>query len=125
MVTPKINNRVTTIGHMGATRMKISNQESLNASQIGSVTPASGIAGSAQMPAQTQDSAVATPAAEVQLSSQAQALASAKAAVDAAPDTRDDLVANLKSQIDAGTYSVSGKDIAEQMLRRVQADNLR
>ncbi len=105
--------------------MQISNIETLRANQIGAVNPASGIAGHSQAPAQTDGAEAVTPAAQVELSSQAQALASAKAAVDAAPDTRDDLVAKLKSQVDAGTYKVSGKDIAEQMLRRAQADRLR
>lgn len=103
--------------------MKISDNESLRASQVGAVNRTTGIVGNTQTPAQSSE--VATPAAQVELSSQAQALASAKAAVDAAPDTRDDLVAKLKSQIDAGTYQVSGKDIAEQMLRRAQADRLK
>ena len=103
--------------------MQISNNETLRANQIGAVTPATGVAGRA--PAQTPATEAAMPAAQVELSAQAQALASAKAAVDAAPDTRDDLVAKLKSQVDAGTYTVSGKDIAEQMLRRAQADRLR
>lgn len=105
--------------------MKISDIESLRASQIGAVNRTTGIAGNSQPPNQTQGAEIATPAAQVELSSQAQTLASAKAAVDAAPDMRDDLVANLKAQVDAGTYNVSGKDIAEQMVRRAQADRVR
>ena len=104
--------------------MQISNNESLRANQVGAVNRTGAIADQTQ--AQTADTTqAATPAAQVELSSQAQALASAKAAVDAAPDTRDALVAKLKSQVDAGTYQVSGKDIADQMLRRAQADRIR
>ena len=103
--------------------MQISNIETLRANQIGAVTPAKGLTG--HTPTPTESAEAAAPAAQVELSSQAQALASAKAAVDAAPETRDALVAKLKSQVDAGTYKVSGKDIAEQMLRRARADRLR
>lgn len=104
--------------------MKISDNESLRAGQIGAISKTTGIAGNAATADDIQ-SVAATPAAQVELSAQAQALASAKSAVEATSDTRDDLVAKLKSQIDAGTYQVSGKDIAEQMLRRAQADQLR
>jgi len=104
--------------------MKISNLESLRASQVDTVSRPAGVSGASPVPAESAGRA-ATPAASVELSSQAQAIASAKAAVEAAPDTRDDLVANLKAQIDGGTYQVSGRDVAEQMLRRAQADRIR
>jgi negative regulator of flagellin synthesis FlgM len=104
--------------------MKISDFESLRAGQVGAVSKTSGITGNSTAPSQATGS-VSTPAAQVELSAQAQVLASAKAAVDATPDTRDDLVARLKSQVDAGTYHVSSKDIADQILRRSQADQLR
>ena len=65
-----------------------------------------------------------TPAAQVELSAAAQALQAAKAeasrfvpAVEAAPDTREALVTDLKARVEAGTYNVSGADIAEQMVR--------
>jgi negative regulator of flagellin synthesis FlgM len=67
----------------------------------------------------------ASPAAQIELSQSAQTIAAARQAVDAVPETRDDLVARLKSQIDAGTYHVSGDDIADQMFRRAQADQIR
>lgn len=104
--------------------MKISNLESLRASQTDAVSRPMGVAGAPPIPSSSAGG-VGTPAAQVELSSQAQALASAKAAMEAAPDTRDDLVTQLKAQIDGGTYQVSGKDIADQMLRRAQADRIR
>lgn len=104
--------------------MKISNLESLRASQTDAVARPTSVTGTSPIPSGTSGQ-VGTPAAQVELSSQAQALASAKAAVEAAPDTRDDLVAKLKAQIDGGTYQVSGNDIAEQMIRRAQADRIR
>lgn len=104
--------------------MKITSLESLRASQTDAVSRPTGIPGAAPV-SSGAPGGVGTPAAQVELSSQAQAIASAKAAVAAAPDTRDDLVAKLKGQIDGGTYQVSGKDIADQMLRRAQADRIR
>jgi negative regulator of flagellin synthesis FlgM len=61
----------------------------------------------------------------LELSSQAQAISAARPAVDAAPEIREELVASLKAQIDAGTYQVSGADIADQMVRRALADQIR
>lgn len=112
--------------------MKISNDESLRASRIGGISPAS----AADTKNRQATGASGSPAASVELSPQAQALAAAQSAgkaeaarflpaVQAASDTRDDLVAKLKAQVDAGTYKVSGADIAEQMIRRAKADNLR
>ncbi|GEM_PF-3716824 len=45
--------------------------------------------------------------------------------VKAAPDVREDVVMKLKERIDKGEYKVSGKDIAEMMVRRMQADRIR
>jgi len=47
----------------------------------------------------------------------------ALAAFGNVPDVRADRVAELKAQIANGEYNVSGKDIAESMLRRA-ADKL-
>lgn len=108
--------------------MKISNDESLRAGRISPVVPApSGVAKAAPVALPGQG-----PAAQVEVSEQARALAATKTeaarflpAVQAAPETRDDLVSRLKSQVDAGTYHVSGADIAGQILRRAQADRIR
>jgi len=99
--------------------MKISNVESLRASQI------AGVGQTPQSSSVSQTTPSATPAASVQLSAHAQALNVATAAVAAAPDTRDSLVASLKAQVDSGTYKVSGADVADQMVRRAQADQLK
>ncbi len=108
--------------------MKISSEESQRAGRIEPITPAGAGAVKAQ-PAATPGSG---PAASVELSAQAQALSAAKAeatrylpAVQSAPETRDDLVSRLKAQVEGGTYHVSGADIADQLVRRVQADNIR
>ncbi|MEO7715545.1 MAG: flagellar biosynthesis anti-sigma factor FlgM [Capsulimonas sp.] len=102
--------------------MKISNNESLRAGQVSSITPAPRVAAT---PQNGPTGTTGTPAAEVQLSSQAQTLSAAMQAVNAAPETRDDLVTKLQKQISDGTYKVSGADIADQMVRRAQADRIR
>ena len=108
--------------------MKISNTESILAGQV---TPVAGTSGIAPTNRSTATGGAATPAATVELSPQAQALAAAKTeaagyvtAVNAVPD-RDDKIADLKARIAAGTYKVSGTDIADQILRRSQADKIR
>ena len=108
--------------------MKISNIESIRAGQIAPVGTAPSVAPAARS---ADAGSGAAPAATVELSPQAQALSAAKAeaarfapAVAAVPDTRDTLVTDLKARIDAGTYHVSGNDIADQIVRRAQADRL-
>jgi flagellar biosynthesis anti-sigma factor FlgM len=97
--------------------MKISDVESARAAQIPAVSPAQPVTPNSDPRPDFQD-AGGNPAAKVELSPEGQALAVARQAVDAAPDTRDDLVARLKAQIDAGTYHVSSSDIADRMIRR-------
>lgn len=109
--------------------MKISSEETLRASRIEPIQPA------ASSPAQTPAAAAAPgegPAAKVEISDQAKTLAAAKAeaahylpAVQAAPDTHAALVDRLKTQVQNGTYHVSSSDIADQIVRRAQADNIR
>ncbi len=104
--------------------MRITDTESLRAGQVSPVAQVQTITPPTKAIAHAYGKE-ATPAAQVEFSSQAQAIAVAAVAVDATPDVREDLVAKLKSQVDAGTYHVSGKDIAEQLLRRAQADRIR
>ena len=109
--------------------MKISNDESLRAGRINAVSPVLTGSAKTKTPATTPGTG---PAAQVELSAQAQALLSASKteaarflpAVKAAPETRDDLVARLKTQVDSGSYHVSGADIADQIVRRAKADNI-
>ena len=44
--------------------------------------------------------------------------------VIAMPD-REDMIADLKSRIEAGTYNPSAEDIVDAMLRRAKADSIR
>ena len=49
----------------------------------------------------------------------------AEAALADVPDIREEIVNQLKERIEKGEYKVSGKEIAEMMLRRRAADKLR
>jgi negative regulator of flagellin synthesis FlgM len=53
---------------------------------------------------------------EVQISSTGRDYNVAKAAVSEAADIREDLVADVKARIKAGTYEVSADDFAEKLL---------
>ncbi len=108
--------------------MRISNEESLRAGRIDPITPVP----AGPVKAQPAAAPGSGPAAQVELSAQAKSLAAAKAeaaqylpAVQAAPETRDGLVARLKTQVESGSYHVPASDIADQIARRAQADNVR
>ena len=53
---------------------------------------------------------------QVQISSTGKDYNVAKAAVSEAADIREDLVADIKARIKAGTYEVSTEDFAEKLL---------
>jgi flagellar biosynthesis anti-sigma factor FlgM len=61
----------------------------------------------------------------VTLSSQAQQISQVTATVNALPDVREDVVSSLKAQIASGEYKVNSADIADMMLRRHTADQIR
>ena len=52
---------------------------------------------------------------QLQISSIGKDLRTAKQAVASTSDVREDLVADIKSKIDAGTYSVDGDSLAEKL----------
>ena len=49
----------------------------------------------------------------------------AQEAMEKIPDVREEMVAELKEKIEKGTYSISGTEIADMMLRRLSADRIR
>jgi negative regulator of flagellin synthesis FlgM len=58
-----------------------------------------------------------TPKADsVTLSDDARSLAAARDAVQQAPDVREAKVADIKQQVDSGTYEVSSKVLARKMV---------
>ncbi len=52
----------------------------------------------------------------VQISGKAKTFQAAMTAVTEASDVREDKVAKLKAAIESGTYSVSGKEIADKLV---------
>lgn len=65
----------------------------------------------------------ASEATSVSMSSMGQEIGKAIGALNALSDVRADRVAELKAQIASGQYQVSGRDVAESLLRRA-ADQL-
>ncbi len=45
--------------------------------------------------------------------------------VKAAPDVREDVVMRLKERVESGEYKVSGEEIADMMVRRMKADQIK
>ncbi len=109
--------------------MKITNDEAIRASSIDPIS-APKLQPHTPKPVTTAGPG-AGPAAQIEISAQAKALGAAKTeaasylpAVAAAPDIRTDLVSKLKTQVDSGTYHVASADIADQIVRRAQADKI-
>ena len=94
--------------------MKINNDNLTPARAIDAARQASG-----QPPAVDPVSSVG-PAAQVEISEAAQSIASAKAAADAAPEVREALIADLRFQVEAGTYRVSSAVIADRIFQQAR-----
>jgi len=60
--------------------------------------------------------AAVKPEEKVNLSTQAREIQQAKVEVSKAPDVREQKVQDIKSQVDQGTYNVSGEQIANKMV---------
>lgn len=74
-------------------------------------------AGSAKVVARGQSSE------NVHLSSRAQDIAKINQIVKASPEIRTEKVERIKNEIEKGTYSVEGKDIAEKILKEILAES--
>lgn len=61
---------------------------------------------------------------QLQISSKGKDIQTAKQAVDSAPDVREEVVAPIKSAIDAGTYQVSGESFADRLFEKYNSANL-
>ena len=95
--------------------MKISMQEVEKILQIDdtAVVEAPGVM---ELPIPTVAGNVATRSEEVQ---------AVKVAIAREPEIRDEIVAEIKAQIESGTYRPSSEDIADLMIRRARADSIR
>lgn len=70
---------------------------------------------------QKSSSAVSMGSDELQISQMGYSHQAAKSAVSEASDVREDKIAKLKAQIQAGTYSVNPEDFANKMLEKYSA----
>lgn len=52
-------------------------------------------------------------------------MAVAESALNEVADTREDIVKELKQRIESGEYKIDGKEVADMMLRRLEADRIR
>ena len=103
--------------------MKISLDEYsrvMQLSRMGSV----GTAGSPAPPA-VEESEEFSPAALVELSLRAQEIRRIKFILDEIPTVREEMVQELRQKIEAGEYHVSSAEIADLIVRRAFADNVR
>ena len=69
-----------------------------------------------QSPVPSPQSSVLSPASSVEISEQALEMARAHEAVQKAPDVRADRVAEIKKQVEDGTYSVPPEVLAARLL---------
>lgn len=56
------------------------------------------------------------------ISQEAKDYQTARVAVKEAPDVRTDLVADIKSRMEAGTYNVSSSDFADKLLSKFMGE---
>lgn len=75
--------------------------------------------------ASSQGSSPTSQKDEVILSSQAQDFSQIYQSLKATPDVRTDRVQELSDKINSGTYNVDSKDVADKMIGRSMADDLR
>lgn len=62
---------------------------------------------------------------KVELSRESREVQAAEQAIAQTPDVRTDVIRPIKLQIEAGTYAVKGRDVAEKMMARSIVDRLR
>lgn len=93
--------------------MRISNE------QVQQILAAQGVKGPKATKGTAGPGPTSSPASDaVSVSSKGQEIGKALQTLAGLPDVRADRVEALKAQIQAGTYQVSGRDIAESMLKR-------
>jgi anti-sigma28 factor (negative regulator of flagellin synthesis) len=89
--------------------MRISGTEYEKVLRLEDLTPDGEALASAKTPVTTDDTEL---------------VAEIVAELEQMPD-RDEIVADIKARVEAGTYKVSSDAIAELMMRRAKADNIR
>jgi negative regulator of flagellin synthesis FlgM len=96
--------------------VRISNEQAQQILAAQKLKGAKGVSGAAEVGKASEATAVSMSAAGAEIGK-------ALGALNAVPDIRADRVAELKAKIESGEYNVSGRDVAESLLRRA-ADKL-
>jgi negative regulator of flagellin synthesis FlgM len=91
--------------------VRISNEQAQQILAAQKLKGAKGVSGAAEVGKTTE-------AGSVSLSTAGQEIGKALNALSSVPDIRADRVAELKAQIESGEYNVSGRSVAESLLRR-------
>ena len=94
--------------------MKVSDIKDLNAQMIQSYQRAENVAPAVDK--QAGSAPAVKPEEKVNLSTQAKEIQQAKVAVSQSSDIREEKVQEIKSQVEKGTYNVSGEQIANKMV---------
>jgi len=61
---------------------------------------------------------------QISVSSDAQAYMTAKEVISTLPEIREDRLANIRKQVQSGTYEVTDEEVAEKMIGRTLVDKL-
>jgi negative regulator of flagellin synthesis FlgM len=93
--------------------MKVSDIKDVNAQMIQQYQRSENVASAVDKQAGT---AAGKPEEKVDLSTMAKEIQQAKVEVSKLPDVREEKVQEIKSQVDKGTYNVSGEQIANKMV---------
>jgi negative regulator of flagellin synthesis FlgM len=95
--------------------MKVSDIKDVNPQMIQQYQRSENSAQAVEKPAGSSASAT-KPEEKVDLSTRAREIQQAKVEVSKAPDVREQKVQAIKSQVEQGTYNVSGEQIANKMV---------
>jgi negative regulator of flagellin synthesis FlgM len=95
--------------------MKVSDIKDVSAQMIQQYQRAESVAPVADKQAGSS-TAAEKPEEKVDLSTRAKEIQQAKVEVSKAPDVREEKVQEIKSQVEQGTYNVSGEQIANKMV---------
>ena len=93
--------------------MKVSDIKDVNAQMIQQYQRSESVA---QQAGQSAGQATVKPEEKVDLSTRAREIQQAKVEIARLPDVREEKVQEIKSQVDNGTYNVSGEQIANKMV---------
>jgi flagellar biosynthesis anti-sigma factor FlgM len=103
--------------------MKISLEEYSRVLQLSRTGRVGAAVVSAPLPTDAQEET--PPAASVELSPRAQEIRRIKFLLDEVPEVREEIVQELRRKVEASEYNVSSAEIADLIVRRTIADNVR